>query len=160
VCFERSHHNIVFCHILSFLFYNICICVCICIYTSKYKCCQKINHIQNKVFVNTMCVCCVYLLCIYKYIHMHVYISETFYVYILIIFIYTCKYKKIYKVCVCACLYIHNKYTQDTHILSKQKHYSGFFKYAINRWTAQNKHTHAHTHTHTKRLYIYIKYIY
>ncbi len=81
-----------------------------------------------------MYVCCVYLLCIYKYTHMHVYISEKCYVYILNIFIYkinymninihlnTCKYfQNIYYMCahlfIFIYIYIHNKYTQYTHIM-------------------------------------------
>ncbi len=45
------------------------------IYNSAIKRLIMINRIQNKGFcLHNMCVYCVYLLCIYKYIHMHVYI--------------------------------------------------------------------------------------
>ncbi len=50
-----------------------------------------INHIQKiKVFVYiiySMCVCCVYLLCICKYTHACIYLRKICYVYILNIFI-------------------------------------------------------------------------
>ncbi len=42
--------------------------------TSKIKVFVYIIYVQY--------VCCVYLLCIYKYTHMHVYISEKYVVYI------------------------------------------------------------------------------
>ncbi len=38
-----------------------------------------INHIQNKSFcLHNICVCCVYLLCIYKYTHACIYLKKMF----------------------------------------------------------------------------------
>ncbi len=96
--------------------------MCIYIYISAVK------WLIISFCLYNICVCCVYLLCIYKYTYMHVYISEKFYVCILNIFIYNmniiCKYFRntVYTVCVCV-FDIHNKYTQHTHIyiLCKQK---------------------------------------
>ncbi len=52
----------------------------------------------------------------------------------------------------CLYLYIHNKYTQYTHILCKQKLLFWMRLITINHLTAQIHiyiHTHTHTHTHT-----------
>ncbi len=63
-----------------------------------------------------MCVCAVYLLCIYKCTHMHVY-KKISYVYILNIFIYNINYEykyinvNIFEYCMCVYLCIHNKCT-------------------------------------------------
>ncbi len=58
-----------------------------------------INHIQNKSFcLHNICVCCVYLLCLYKNTHMHIfgiYLRNKKVVYILNIFIYNINYMNI-----------------------------------------------------------------
>ncbi len=91
-----------------------------------------INRIQNKsFFLHNICMCTVYIY--YRYINTHtcMYISEKNFFYILNIFIYninymninidvnTCKYFQIYTVCVY--LYIHNTYTEHTHIYYAKK---------------------------------------
>ncbi len=98
-----------------------------------------INRIQNNSFcLHNMCVCCVYLLGIYKYTHACIYFRKKKCLYIKYIYleyklyeykyrhVNTCKYfQNIY--CMCVYLYIHNKYTQNTHYANKT-----FIVYAIN----------------------------
>ncbi len=79
-----------------------------------------------------MCVCCVYLLCVYinSNTFMCIYLGKICYAYILNV--YACKYfPNIY--CMCLYLYIHNKYTQHTHIYYKQ---TLLFWVRFNRLTA------------------------
>ncbi len=84
-----------------------------------------INCIQNKIFcVHNICVCAVYIYYVYINTHTCMYIFNTniLCLYIKHLYIYindmnknTCKYfLNIY--CICVSLYLHNKYTQHTHI--------------------------------------------
>ncbi len=70
-----------------------------------------------------MFVYCVYLVCIYKYTQMHIFKKNMLCLYIKYIYVwynlYEYKYIHLntYKIyAVCLCLYIHNKFTQYTHI--------------------------------------------
>ncbi len=90
--------------------------------------CQTINRIQNKHFVYIMCVCTVYIYCVYINTHTCMYkFQNNFYFYILHIFFYninymninTCKYFQ-YIYFMCVYLYIHNKYRQYTPIYANK----------------------------------------
>ncbi len=81
-----------------------------------------INRIQNKRFcLHRICIYFVYLLCIYKYTPIHVYIFKKNMLRLFIIYIiYDKSYINVnfskYVLYVCVFIYIHNKYTQYTHI--------------------------------------------
>ncbi len=59
------------------------------VYISAAKQLIVINRIQKFLFTKYMCVCCVYLLCIYKYKQTHacIYLRKIYYVYIKYIYI-------------------------------------------------------------------------
>ncbi len=101
------------------------------IYISAVKRLIAINRIQNKFFY-IVCVCTVYIYYVYINTHtcmfifkknmLRLYIKYIYTLYQLYKYIHlnTCKYFQ-NRCCMCVCLYIHNKYTQYTHMFCKQK---------------------------------------
>ncbi len=127
--------------------------------TSAVKWLIAINRIQKiQVFVYIICVCTVYIYYVYinthtysiywKYLHkLHIYMYKfIFTLFILYIYIYIYIYINIFNInnifseiytCMCVYLYIHNKYTQYTHILlCEQKLLFWMRLIAINRLAA------------------------
>ncbi len=96
---------------------------------SAVKLLISINRIKNKVFIY-MCVCTVYIYYAYINTHTHafLYLRKNVYLYITLIFYYinihvnTCKYfLNIY--CMSVCLYIINKHSPHTYIMSTKTYF-------------------------------------
>ncbi len=105
------------------------------IFTSAVKRLIAINHIRNLSFcLHNMCVCIVHIYYVYLNTHtysiyfenIYMYLQFILYINLFNIFKHNIFFSNIHiyiyiYICMFVYLYIHNKYTQYTHILRKQK---------------------------------------